>query len=679
MEKRLEIFSTIDHIKGVGKKYTEIFNKRNIFTIIDLLQVFPIKYIDFSRPQSALSSEYGVYDGLIQTVKLSRNFRRRMSLLRLDTHILDNKVEVLFFNKPYLADQFEKDKRHLFYGKIEWKESKYILNNPVLPPEDSQISVVPLYRSIGTIKQGNLRKIIKNALAVLATPGEFLPPAIIEKHRFPSLHKAFSAIHQPTPDSLGNIDSAVNRFKFSEFLFYQLELQYMRQLLANTHRRFQYRFSQEMVVDIKRRLTFQLTGDQARIIMEIQKALSEPYGLTGLIQGDVGSGKTVIAFLALLMAVQSGFQGAILVPTEVLAIQHHTAGLTFFSDYRIEILTGSTPVAERRQIVEDLQQGNINIIIGTHSLLNEEIRFRNLSMIIIDEQHKFGVTQRATLFYKNLGIDMLVLTATPIPRTMLLSMYNDLRLFILKDKPAGRKPVQTKIIPRQERTKFYTWLKTGIKNRQKVYIILPLIEPSEFFADLRSIEGEKGYFKKILAPYKLGFISGKIEKEKRDNLLKQFKSGKIQVIISTTVIEVGIDVTDATIIVIEDADRYGLAALHQLRGRVGRGFQQSHCYVIPSKNIGNNGKKRLKKFSSENDGFKIAEYDLKMRGGGQISGVLQSGDLVFRNADIKNDYALFKEAIVDAGEILDSQSKQIPYIKKALDSVKQKSREINFS
>ncbi len=676
--EELGLESSVEKIKGVGQKYSEILKKKKITNVFDILQVFPFIYIDFSKFETEIIEGNGVFEAKILSINSGRNFRGRVSVLRVNLLILEEKIEVVFFNKPYLKNNLNKNDLIYIYGEIKLIESKYSMINPLISFKESE-KVLPIYKKMGTIKQGNIKKIISSALQNLVVHQEILPEFIVKKHLFNGLLDSFCNIHKPGLLDMDQIDKCRARFKYNEFLLFQLELQFLRQLFSKKERVFEYKFTNNLAQDVKKRVDFSLTKDQIEVFSNIKDVLSGPSSMAGLLHGDVGSGKTIIAFLSILIAVTNGYQGAILVPTEVLAFQHLEKGKTFFHDYNIEVLTGSSSDSERKRIINDLHTGSIHIIIGTHSIINEGIKFKNLAMIIIDEQHKFGVTQRASLFYKSRGVDLLVMTATPIPRTMLLSVYNDLKVFSIKEKPMNRKQIKTKIIPSLDRDKFYKWLRLRIEEGEKAYIILPLIEKSEFFSDLRSIEEEKSFIKDCFKPFKVGIISGRIEKEKRDKVLQNFKEGSLRVILSTTVIEVGIDVKDATIIVIEDADRYGLAGIHQLRGRVGRGMKQSFCYLIPSKKITETGKERLKTIEKENDGFKIAEIDLKIRGGGIISGFSQSGDINFKNGNVIDDLQLFNCAKEDAVILLKDKSLLTGYLKEYLLQIKKKSKFLNFS
>ncbi len=398
-----------------------------------------------------------------------------------------------------------------------------------------------------------------------------------------------------------------------------------------------------------------------------------------LLQGDVGSGKTVIAFMALLVARENNFQGAFLAPTEILASQHYLNAQNFFKTARLALLTGSTPGKTRQEIQDRLADGQIDIVFGTHALLHEDVTFKNLSLVVIDEQHRFGVSQRAALYYKGKNVDLLVTTATPIPRTLLLSIYHDLSVSIIKTKPAGRLPIITRIVDARKRDEFYRWLKTKIIQGEKAYIVLPLVEDSEFFSNLRSLEQEEAYFQEVFSDIGWGIVSGRTPIQVKDAILKNFSCGRLKVLVATTVIEVGIDVRDASRIVIENADRYGLAQLHQLRGRVGRGEKRSYCYLIPSEQMTESGRQRIETIAATDDGFKIAEMDLHMRGGGLITGQEQSGYLDFKIGDVKRDQPIFQAARQDAGRLIGEKAGRNSYIGHFLETITEKAGHLNFS
>ena len=688
----LKLNSPIDDIKGIGEKYSKILKKHNLLTVFDLLLNFPAFYIDFKKIDNNIEiSKKKVYKAKIERVKLTRNFKKRLSTLKVDANIYTknklnsklqqncNNIQIVIFNKPYLCDLLKKNESIYFFGNIENYNDYLQVRNPMIFNTIENCDILPVYTKISTIKSGFLRKIFKNIFESLYDNFENLPEQILKKYSFRNIVETSKKIHFPGVYNEKLIYNNKKRFIYKEFLFFQIELQFVRRYFRKNIRINNYRINNKLRESIKQNLQFDLTSDQIRVYEEIVNDLKSKHTMQRLLQGDVGSGKTVVSFLTLLIAKINGFQGAFLVPTEILANQHFLNAKAFFKNIEIEIITGSIPNNKKREIKERLKKGEIDIIFGTHSILNENIEFKNLSIIIIDEQQRFGVSQRAALFYKGKSVDLLVTTATPIPRTMLLTLYNDLKVSKIINKPKERKPIITKIVETEKRDSFYKWLKNKIENGEKTYIVLPLIEKSDFFSQLHSIEEDSEYFKEIFKPSQIGIISGKTPNIEKNKMLNKFINGDIKVLISTTVIEVGIDVKDATIIVIENADRYGLSQLHQLRGRVGRSNFQSFCYIIPSQQITENGKKRLETINTTNDGFKIAEMDLRMRGGGIISGFEQSGYLDFKIADTKRDYEILKLAKIDAEQILKNPSLQNDYITNNISSLKEKIKKINFS
>jgi ATP-dependent DNA helicase RecG len=678
----LKLNSTVNQVKGIGSKYLQIFQKNGILTVLDLLLYFPVHYIDFSNVADQIEvGKKNLYFIEITGWNLSRRFGRQPSLLRVKARVGQQPVFIVFFNKPYLADFFKANKNAYIYGHFEIKNNTWQSNTPLVltAEEKDEQHTIPLYAKISTIKSGTLKKLMKTALDSLEDDFEHLPTMSLEKHKFPGIAAALNGIHFPKRYLPEEIDGLKKRFVYSEFLFFQLELQYIRNFFRRVRRTNHYSITPELKAFIKQNLTFELTPDQKTACKEITDDLQGEYTMQRLLQGDVGTGKTIVAFIALLIAKKSEYQGAFLAPTEILASQHFTNAQKFFKSARIELLTGSTPVKKRKEILKGLKEGTIDIIFGTHALLTESVQFKHLSLVVIDEQHRFGVSQRAALYYKGKSVDLLVTTATPIPRTMLLSLYNDLSVSTIKTKPLGRLPIITKIISSEKRDEFYLWLKKKVEKGEKAYIILPLIETSEFFPELKDIETESLYFEKVFKDMPLGIVTGRTPAAEKDSILEALAWGTIRVLVATTVIEVGIDVKDAVVIVIENADRYGLSQLHQLRGRVGRGELQSYCYLFPSSNITENGKNRLKTIAATTDGFKIAETDLKMRGGGIITGLEQSGYLDFKIGNMQDDHEIFKEAQADASLILADETLQNDYIINFLKKIAVKLKDINFS
>jgi ATP-dependent DNA helicase RecG len=678
----IKLNSSVETVKGVGPKSAALFNKNGINTVFDLLLHFPVFYIDFSKISTELSTEQKkLYRLDIDKWSLSQRnrFRKRFSVLKVSGHVGNQPVEVVFFNQHYLENFFKTNKSAYIYGQFENANSAWSCNTPLIFAENDHPAVLPVYAPISSIKTGKLKKMMLAALTDLNDDYEFLPAPCLDDHGFPAIPSALENIHFPTKYNPDAIEFQKKRFIYTEFLLFQLELQFIRNYFKRVRRHHRYSLPPSFLETVRQSLDFQLTPDQEAAVGDIFADLTGEVAMQRLLQGDVGSGKTIVAFIALLAAASNNYQGAFLAPTEILAAQHFANAKKFFSSLSIELLTGSTTAKKRKEILKGLKEGTIDIIFGTHALITESVLFKHLALVVIDEQHRFGVSQRAALYYKGKAVDLLVTTATPIPRTMLLSLYNDLSVSLIKTSPPGRLPIITKIIRNSNRNDFYQGLRNKIDSGEKAYIILPLIEQSDFFTELKDIETESTFYKKIFKGIPIGIVTGRTPAAKKDDTLNALASGDIRVLIATTVIEVGIDVKDASYIVIENADRYGLSQLHQLRGRVGRGPKQSYCFLFPSPNITENGKKRLQTIKNTIDGFEIADTDLKMRGGGIISGLEQSGYLDFKLCTPQDHPTTFKTAQNDAQKILHSPETHTPFIKDLLSTTHEKLKGINFS
>ena len=669
-------------IRGVGEAYARELERRGFATLGDLLLHFPEAYVDADSARPALAAgETCVYRVKVERWRLSRDFRRRRSFLQVKAGIGGESLQLVFFNRPYLQETFRRQDAVTVYGRAEQEEGRWRMVNPLLLSEGNT-GVVPLYAPLGALKSGALRRIIANAFAACVEGGDELPAVVLEKRGFPPALAALKAIHMPASAEQcrdEELERLKSRFIYSEFFYFQLELQRIRSLFRERRRARRYAMTRELKEAIDRLLPFRLTADQVAAFSAIVNDLVSGRPMHRVLQGEVGSGKTVVAFLALLMARANGFQGAFLAPTEILAGQHFANAGRYFPAAEIARLSGSVPSAERRRILAALAEGKISVLFGTHALLEEDVRFKDLGLVVIDEQQRFGVAQRAALTFKGRDVDLLVTTATPIPRTLLLTLYRDLEMSALKKVPAGRKPVATRLIPEAERERFYGWLKARIEGGAKGYVILPLIEPSEHFPDLRSLNGEQDFFHSLLDPLPFAMVSGRVASEQKDKALRRFAAGELRLLVATTVIEVGIDVPDAEFIVIENADRYGLSQLHQLRGRVGRGEAASACYLIPSAGCSEGAAARLQALVRLHDGFAISEIDLKMRGGGTIAGLEQSGVFDFRLGDVGRDRALMEAARRDAAVVLSRSELQHPPLRAFLDALAKKRKTISFS
>ncbi len=670
----------VEALKGIGPGYGAVLRDRGIVTAGDLLLHFPESYLDLSRVQAAiLPGEDRVYAFAVGRARVSRNFKKRFSLLSAPGEIGGCPVTIVFFNQPYLADLLRSRETVHVYGRVEEREGRWQMVNPLLLPEGSVGGVLPRYRPLGALKPGTLRKIISAALSAWGDHVEVLPPEIVRRHQFPAAADALRVIHQPVSSELDRIERMKERFIYAELLLFQLELQSVRAAFRERRRLHRYRFSDELRRSIDRRLPFRLSEEQVEAFSAIVNDLRSGRTMQRLLQGEVGSGKTVVAFLALLLARENGFQGAFLAPTEILARQHFENARAFFGSDGVALLTGSSDRTERRRILDGLASGGIFLVFGTHALIGENVIFKKLALVVIDEQHRFGVAQRAALFFKSRAADLLVTTATPIPRTMLLALYSDLAVSTLKKPLVGRQPVATRVVPFGDRERFYRRLQAELECGRKGYIILPLVEPSEQYPDLHSLHEEATENRRRFPAVAQASLSGRSTPAQKSHALKQFAAGSVRLLLATTVVEVGIDIPDATFMIIENADRYGLAQLHQLRGRVGRGTEKSHCFLVESPRPTEKGRKRLQAVATLHDGFAIAEMDLELRGGGVIAGLEQAGEIDFRLADPKRDLRLLQEAQVDARRLLGKEELQNAYVKKFLSRLAAKVTDLSFS
>jgi ATP-dependent DNA helicase RecG len=670
----------LEKVKGIGPSYAAILARRGIRSAGDLLLLFPDAYLDMSRvAERPAPDRDALYAVEAERVNLSRSFKKRRSLIALQGRIGPLPVRLVFFNQPYLLPALKNERTIYVYGCLEAREGTWQMVNPQLAPDNRPGQVVARYRPLATLKGGHLRKIIAGILDAWHDESEPLPEMAVRRHGFPRRIDALRIIHRPGAEDLPHVEKMKARFIYAEFLGFQLELQFIRDYFRGRRRLHRYRFNNETRLAVGRLLPFTLSPEQVLAFEAIVNDLNAPRTMQRLLQGEVGSGKTIVAFLALLLARENGYQGAFLAPTAILAEQHFQNARAFFGAGGMALLTGDCPAETREATARGLRSGEITLVFGTHALIGENIAFKNLSMVVIDEQHRFGVAQRAALFFKSRSADLLVTTATPIPRTMLLALYNDLAVSCLRRPLAGRLPVITAIVAASGRHAFYQGLRRQIAGGARGYVIVPLIERSEQNPDLRSLEEETALVRELCPGTAVAVLSGRTKAAQKHRVLQQFRQGRVRLLLATTVVEVGIDVPEASFMVIENADRYGLAQLHQLRGRVGRGPQQSHCYLIASPRPSESGKARLQAIAASQDGFKIAEMDLRLRGGGVIAGLEQAGALDFKTADIKKDFAQFSAAHEDARRLLQDRKLQNPAVRKHLATLAAKVRNLSFS
>lgn len=653
MDRLLE---DLQYIKGVGPKRRRQLNRLGLDTIFDLFWNIPRAYFNRSnvnRITTLIDGEAASIRGKICSTGTSRT-RGGMVIFKALVEDDSGAITAVWFNQPFLSriikpgqDVFLTGKpRRFSFSEMEFNVSEY----EIMEEEDNHFKVLPVYALTEGLSQKTMRFIALNSLrGYLDYYPEVLDEKLRKKYDLCSIDFAFNNIH--FPDSREAYRQARRRLAMEELFLFQLQIgQWQRQLPRGDY--VLHKEKTDLIKQLKTRLPFKLTSAQKQVIEEIFTDMESPFPMNRLLQGDVGAGKTVVAALAMAKAVASGFQAAIMAPTEILAGQHYTALERFFSGYDVTVarLTGGTSVAERRLILEAVRNGEINLLVGTHALIQDDVVFNCLGLVVIDEQHRFGVRQRAALSDKGSSPDVLVMTATPIPRTLALTVYGDLSLSVINELPPGRKPVKTYFIKPQQRQRVYRFIHQQVHNKAQAYIVCPLVEESEkqdlqaavsLYEELRS---------RVFPNLSVGLIHGRLKPAEKGMVMQMFKQGQIQILVSTSVIEVGVDVPDASIMVIEQAERFGLSQLHQLRGRVGRGRKQSYCFLIADPR-NEEALRRLKAMEKTNDGFILAEEDLRIRGPGEFWGVRQHGLDGLKVANLSKDKKLVELSRVLAEEI----------------------------
>ncbi len=637
-------------LPGVGPKSAEKFTKLGIESLQDLLLYFPFRYEDF-KSKNVLELEDGekaVISGVVTTPANVQYYGYKRNRLRFTIKQGEVVLVVNFFNQPYLADKVEVGSTIAIFGK--WDKAKASLTGmKILAQVEDDLQ--PVYRVAQGISQASLVKVIKTAfdqgLELLLE--ENLPQVLLERYQLLGRNQAVRAMHFPR--DLAEYKQALRRVKFEELFYFQMQLQVLKSESKNASQGLAIPWRGDLLEKKLTLLPFELTAAQKRSLDEILQDMQAPTHMNRLLQGDVGSGKTVVAGLAMYATYTAGLQSALMVPTEILAEQHFDSLSQLFPELRIILLTGGMKPTERRQALEAIEAGQVDMIVGTHALIQEGVTYHQLGLVIIDEQHRFGVGQRRILREKGNNPDVLMMTATPIPRTLAITAFGDMDVSIIDQMPAGRKPIITRWVKHEQLEVVLDWLRKELQRGAQVYVISPLIEESEAL-DLKNaiaLEEElKAYFGDKA---QVALLHGKMKSEEKDTIMQDFKKGKIDILVSTTVIEVGVNVPNATVMLIMDADRFGLSQLHQLRGRVGRGDKQSYAVLVANPKT-ESGKKRMKIMTETTDGFVLAEEDLKMRGSGEIFGTRQSGLPEFQVADIVEDYPILEEARKVASQIV---------------------------
>lgn len=638
----MNLHQPLSVLPGIGPKSAEKYKKLGIETVEDLLLYFPFRYEDF-KSKNVLDLEDGekaVVSGIVSTPANVQYYGYKRNRLRFTIKQRELVLAVSFFNQPYLADKIELGQTVAVFGK--WDKAKGALTGMKLLAQVED-DLQPVYRLSQGVSQSALVKVIKTAFEVGLDQllEENLPQILMDKYHLLSRRQAVRAMH--FPKDLEEYKQALRRVKFEELLFFQLQLQVLKEENRSVGQGIVLDWDKKKLKALQAKLPFTLTEAQERSLNEILADMRSPYHMNRLLQGDVGSGKTVVAGLAMYATVTAGKRAALMVPTEILAEQHLQSLTSLFPSLRILLLTGSLKAAERRKRLELIQTGQVDLIVGTHALIQEGVRFHDLGLVIIDEQHRFGVAQRRILREKGQNPDVLMMTATPIPRTLAITAFGDMDVSIIDQMPAGRKEIITRWVKHQQLNLVLDWLVKEIQKGSQAYVISPLIEESEALDLKNAIALEEELIAYFGDRARIALLHGKMKGEEKEAIMQAFKQGEIDLLVSTTVIEVGVNVPNATVMIIMDADRFGLSQLHQLRGRVGRGDKQSYAVLVANPKT-ESGKRRMKIMTETTNGFVLAEEDLKLRGSGEIFGTRQSGIPEFQVANLIEDYPILEEA-----------------------------------
>mgnify|MGYP001774404361 FL=1 len=638
----MNLHQPLSVLPGIGPKSAEKYKKLGIETVEDLLLYFPFRYEDF-KSKNVLDLEDGekaVVSGIVATPANVQYYGYKRNRLRFTIKQGELVLAVSFFNQPYLADKIELGQTVAVFGK--WDKAKGALTGMKLLAQVED-DLQPVYRLSQGVSQSALVKVIKTAFEAGLDQllEENLPQILMDKYHLLSRRQAVRAMH--FPKDLEEYKQALRRVKFEELLFFQLQLQVLKEENRSVGQGIVLDWDKKKLKALQAKLPFTLTEAQERSLNEILADMRSPYHMNRLLQGDVGSGKTVVAGLAMYAAVTAGKRAALMVPTEILAEQHLQSLTSLFPSLRILLLTGSLKAAERRERLELIQTGQVDLIVGTHALIQEGVHFHDLGLVIIDEQHRFGVAQRRILREKGQNPDVLMMTATPIPRTLAITAFGDMDVSIIDQMPAGRKEIITRWVKHQQLNLVLDWLVKEIQKGSQAYVISPLIEESEALDLKNAIALEEELIAYFGDRARIALLHGKMKGEEKEAIMQAFKQGEIDLLVSTTVIEVGVNVPNATVMIIMDADRFGLSQLHQLRGRVGRGDKQSYAVLVANPKT-ESGKRRMKIMTETTNGFVLAEEDLKLRGSGEIFGTRQSGIPEFQVANLIEDYPILEEA-----------------------------------
>ncbi|MBQ9019009.1 MAG: ATP-dependent DNA helicase RecG [Bacilli bacterium] len=651
-------------VKGIGPKSLSLLNKININSIEDLVTHYPFRYDVLKRDElsSIDDGEKIIIDGKIESIPILMRFKAGLNKMNFRLVTQSGVVGVSIFNRAFLKNKLLVGTDVIVIGKLDKGKNVITASDIKMDTLSNKVKIEPVYHCTSGLTNKNMSTYINMALLMYGKEiMDYIPKEFQEKYNFVNKKTALNIIHNPS--TAEKLKEVTVRLKYEELFEFMFKINYLKQQNKKEKNGLVRVIDRDKLNKFIEKIPFTLTNDQNIAIEEILSDLESPTRMNRLLQGDVGSGKTIVSFIGMYANFLCGYQSALMAPTEILATQHYNNLVHFLKGTKVKValLTGSTPKKEKNDIYKGLSDGTINMVIGTHALIQDEVEYNNLGLVITDEQHRFGVHQRANLQNKGVKPDVLYMSATPIPRTYALTIFGDMDVSTIKEKPLGRQKIDTVVKKTSEIKEVLEMMYEELKNKHQVYVIAPLIEESEN-SDLTTVNELKDQMKLAFKDkYKIDIVHGKMASGAKDMIMEQFKKNEVQILISTTVVEVGVDVPNATTMVIFDADRFGLSTLHQLRGRVGRGTSKSRCILISDSDT-----ERLKIMEREDDGFIISEEDFKLRGHGDLFGTKQSGDMAFKIASIKNDYKILLQAKKDSKEYLENKDNDNDLLKKTL-------------
>lgn len=636
----------LEKLDKIGPKTAKTLNNLGIYSSEDLIRNYPYRFLIFAKRDINNPKYYDefVSDGIVESMPTLNFFRGKMNRLTFRCNVQNKIVKVVIFNRAFLKPNIIIGKEVTIIGKYDPKKETIVATNIRLG-NLNKVEIEPVYHLCKGITSKQMNSFIKKALCVVKENNN-IPKELISKYNLMSEDEAVRIIHNPKDEN--SLKTALKTLKYEEIFTYMKNIKLLKKKNEIHKDVYKKEVSLNMVHDFINSLPFKLTIDQEKIAFKMLDEICGDTLMNRLLQGDVGSGKTIVAFIISYALYTGGYQTSFMAPTEVLARQHYKNACDLFknTNFKVGLLTGKITLKEKRKVYEDIQNKKIDMLIGTHALISDKVVWNNLGLVITDEQHRFGVNQRQTLKNKGLNVEVLMMSATPIPRTYALTIYGDTDTSSIKTKPSGRIPVITKVKKEDEIKDVLEGIYKALKNQNQVYVIAPMIEENDD-SNYANVYDLKHKFNLAFKNYNVEVLHGKMTNEEKEKVMDEYAKGNIDILISTTVIEVGVDVKNATVMVIFDADRFGLSTLHQLRGRVGRNSLQSYCYLISDKDT-----KRLKIMEEENDGYKISEADFKLRGQGDLFGSRQSGALSFKLSDVRKDYDLLVKVRDDVNELV---------------------------